>query len=144
MRVNVIILTCTLSLTEPAAAQLGTPYAPPDPGSPPVYGMRGPIGSDDGLDALERSALHGDRNAVALLAVLLQDAPEMEGSLVRSALHFRVAIAAGCSDVDILAAHAVGRLSPEQRAVYERDLPHWVPATEMAPDPRLKGPCLRW
>ncbi len=104
-----------------------------------------PSGANEySLVVLERAAFLGQREASALLAVMLQDATEGENNLVRSALHFQVAIAAGCSDVDILAAHAVERLSPQQRAAYERDLPHWVAATGAAPDLRLKGPCLRW
>lgn len=108
-----------------------------------IAGGLNPSGADEySLVVLERAAFLGQREASALLAVMLQDAGDVENSLVKSALHFQVAIAAGCSDLDILAARAVERLSAEQRAEYERDLPLWASAT--APDPGLKAPCLRW
>ena len=124
-------------------------------GSASGQDWRGPMGTIAGgfnpsganeysLVVLERAAFLGQREASALLAVMLQDAADVENSLVKSALHFQVAIAAGCSDLDILAAHAVERLSGEQRAAYEQELPHWVSATPTGPDPRLKAPCLRW
>ena len=110
-----------------------------------IAGGFNPSGANEySLVVLERAAFLGQREASALLAVMLQDAADVDDNLVRSALHFQVAIASGCSDLDILAAHAIERLSPEQRAAYERDLPHWVPRTEIEPDPRLKGPCLQW
>ena len=124
-------------------------------GSASGQDWQGPMGTNAGgfnpsganeysLVVLERAAFLGQREASAQLAVMLQDAGDVENSLVKSALHFQVAVAAGCSDLDILAAHAVARLSPEQRADYERDLPHWTPATAARLDPRLTGPCLRW
>jgi hypothetical protein len=110
-----------------------------------ISGGFNPSGANEySLAVLERAAFLGQREASALLAVMLQDAADVENSLVKSAVHFQVAIAAGCSDLDILAAHAVERLSGEQRAAYERELPHWAPATAAGPDPRLKGPCLHW
>lgn len=124
-------------------------------GSASGQDWRGPMGtfaggfhpsgaSEYSLAVLERAASLGQREASAQLAVMLQDAADVENNLVKSALHFQVAIAAGCSDLDILAAHAVARLSGKQRAAYERDLPLWAPATAAGPDPRLKGPCLHW
>jgi hypothetical protein len=101
------------------------------------YGIRGP-----GLEVMKTPAF-GTREASAQLAVMLQDATDVENHLVTSALHFQVAIASGCSDLDIIAAQAVSRLSPEELALYQQDLPHWLPATGSAPD-RLRGPCLNW
>jgi len=139
MRVSMLLLGSLSLFIGSANAQDW--YAPPGANA----GGFAPSGASEySLAVLERVAFLGQREASALLAVMLQEATEGENNLVRSALHFHVAIAAGCSDVDILAAHAVDRLSPEQRAAYERDLPHWAPATAVTPDPRLKGPCLRW
>jgi len=139
MRVSMLLLGYLSLFTVMASAQDW--HAPAGPNA----GGFAPSGANEySLTVLEKAAFLGQREASALLAVMLQDAAEGKNNLVRSALHFQVAIASGCSDVDILAAHAVERLSPEQRAAYERDLPHWVPATEAPPDPRLRGPCLRW
>lgn len=76
--------------------------------------------------------------------VQLQDRQDTGDSLVRSAIHFQVAIAAGCSDLEGLAAGAVARLSPEERASYETILPFWIPARGTLPDMPNKGPCLSW
>lgn len=139
MRVSMLLLGC-LSLFIGSAS--GQDW--PEPMGTIAGGFNPSAVNEYSLVVLERAAFLGQREASALLAVMLQDAADVEDSLVRSALHFQVAIAAGCSDVDILAARAVERLSPEQRANYERDLPHWAPTTAAGPDPRLKGPCLRW
>lgn len=139
MRVSMLLLGCLSLFIGSASGQdwrgpMGT-----------IAGGWNPSGANEySLAVLEKAAFLGQREASALLAVMLQDAVDVENSLVQSALHFQVAVAAGCSDLDILAAHAVERLSGEQRAAYERDLPRWAPATAPGPDPRLKGPCLRW
>ena len=144
MRVRLLILLSTLSMAQPAAAQFYSFEGPPTLGMPQAGGIKVPIGSAEGLDYLETSALLGDRNASALLAVLLQDMPQTAGNLVKSALHFQLAVAAGCSDLEILAARAVARLSSEQRAAYDAALPRWVPATDTTAKASLKGPCLSW
>lgn len=141
MRVNVLILTCILSLTESAVAQVELPSALV---GPHVGNIDVPIGSERGLDQLEKAALLGERRASALLAVLLQEASHIEGSLIRSAIHFQVAIAAGCSDLRAPAAMAVARLSPDERQTYDLALPFWLPAIADQPDARSKGPCLSW
>lgn len=89
MRINLLILTCILLMTIPAAAQFYEPDTPFDLGSPPLNGVTVPIGSDAGLASLEQAVVMGDRRASALLAVLLQDSPDVENSLVRSAIYFR-------------------------------------------------------
>jgi hypothetical protein len=144
MRVSMLLLFCLLLCVGATSGQErpGPTWSGP---MGTIAGGHNPSGANEySLVVLERAAFLGQREASALLAVLLQDAGDVENNLVKSALHFQVALAAGCSDVGILAAHAVDRLSPEQRADYERQLPHWVPATGARPDPRLKGPCLTW
>jgi hypothetical protein len=144
MRVSVFFLVVTLSMSAPATAQSSRLEAPFALGLPHAGDINVPIGTVDGLEYLERSALSGERSASALLAVLLQDTPEVEGSLVKSALHFQLAIAAGCNDLEALAQVALGRLSPEERAEYDRALPRWVPAGETATQTGMRGRCLSW
>ena len=144
MRVSLLILICVLSAARPASAQSGLWQGPHDPGHSPMGMVRIPGGSPDGLKALESAALAGDRRASALLAVLLQDMPAVEGGLVKSALHFQVAIAAGCADLDALSARAVARLSPAQSRAYQQALPRWVPAGGSVVPAALRGRCLSW
>lgn len=98
---------------------------------------------DTGLGYLARAGQLGDRRASAMLGVLLQDLPEVEHSLVKSALHFQVAIARGCDDVGEDAAHALARLSPEERASYEYNLPATLVLSELdaAGRSQAKGHC---
>ena len=77
---------------------------------------------DTGLGYLARAAQLGQRSASAMLAVLLQEMPEVEHHLVKSAFHFQVAIARGCTDLKEEAAMAMARLSPEERKLYDRSL----------------------
>ena len=144
MRINLLILTYILLMTIPAAAQFYEPDTPFGLGSPPFDGLTVPIGSDAGLASLERAIAMGDRRASALLAVLLQDSPDVENSLVRSAIYFQVAIVAGCSDLEVLTATAVARLSPDELASYQTILPFWIPASGTQLEPPHKGPCLSW
>lgn len=140
MRVNLLILSCMLSISTPAAAQyLGGPAR----GDPRVD-VLAPIGSAEVLAWLEQSALMGDRHASAVLAMLLQDTPDIEGHLVKSALHLQVAIAAGCKDLDVLAERAVARLSHEDRLTYEQALPYWLPAPAPVTSSHIKDHCLSW
>jgi hypothetical protein len=105
-----------------------------------ISGGFNPSGANEySLAVLERAAFLGQREASALLAV--QDAADVENSLVKSALHFQVAIAAGCSDLDILAAHAVERLSGLRAgaaALGPRD-GGWPRPTPQGPLPALVG-----
>ena len=99
---------------------------------------------DTGLMHLARAGQLGHRGASAFLGVLLQEIPEVEDHLVKSALNLQVAIARGCDDLDKTTARAVARLSPEERALYERSLPVTlamgeVDAVEIAQE---AGPCL--
>lgn len=144
MRVSMLLLFCLSLCIGPTGAQ---EWSGPEWSGPmgTIAGGHNPSGANEySLAVLERAAFLGQREASALLAVMLQDAGDVENNLVKSALHFQVAIAAGCSDVGILAAHAVERLSPEQRADYASQLPQWVPPTPTQPAPRSKGRCLRW
>lgn len=140
MRVNLLILSCMLSMPTPATAQFRDGPAPGDP----RVDLLAPIGSPEGLAWLEQSALMGDRNASAMLAMLLQDTPDIEGHLVKSALHLQVAIAAGCKDLEALAERAVARLSREDRRTYEQALPHWLPAPATVTRAPIQGHCLSW
>lgn len=144
MRVSLIVFSCILLMTDPIAAQFGR-FDPQDAlGQLQAGDINVPIGSADGLEYLERPALAGDRSASASLAVLLQDTPEVEGSLVKSALHFRLAIAAGCTDLEALAQRALGRLSPDERAEYDRALPRWIPSSAAVAQAGTRGRCLSW
>ena len=57
-----------------------------------------------------------------MVGVLLQDLPEVDQSLVKSAINFQLAIARGCDDLDDEAAQAIARLSPEERRTYDYNL----------------------
>jgi TPR repeat protein len=99
---------------------------------------------DTGLGHLALAGQLGHRGASAFLGVLLQEIPEVEDHLVKSALNLQVAIARGCDDLDKTMARAVARLSPEERALYERSLPvslamGKVDTVEIAQE---AGPCL--
>lgn len=142
MRVSLLVVSSALLMIHPAAAQSGR-FGTRDVLAPlPADSHAAPIGSDAGLAHLERSALAGDRRASALLALLLQERPDMAGSLVRSALHLQVAIAAGCSDLDAIADDVVARLSPVDRAAYDQALPHWVGVDGAPVALAAKGRCL--
>jgi uncharacterized protein len=99
---------------------------------------------DTSLKYLARAGELGQRRASALLANMLQEIPEVEDHLLKSAIHFQIAIAAGCDDLDAHAAQAVARLSPEERASYEYNLAIWVPPAEPgAHEPSVsQGHCL--
>ena len=144
MRISLLILVCILSATRPSLAQYDTARTPPDPRRPAIGLVGIPLGSAEGLHQLESAALRGDRRASALLAVLLQDMSDIEGGLVKSALHFQVAIDAGCSDLQALSIQAVARLTPAQRADYDAALPHWVPDPGGHAVAGMKGRCLSW
>ncbi|MCS6758567.1 MAG: hypothetical protein MO852_05625 [Candidatus Devosia euplotis] len=46
-----------------------------------------------------------------MLEIVVQEIPEIDQHLIKSALHFQVAIDRGCDDLDTAAAQAVARLS---------------------------------
>jgi TPR repeat protein len=99
---------------------------------------------DTGLAYLARAAQLGQRSASAMLAVLLQEIPEVEHHLVKSAFHFQIAIDRGCNDLDDEAAQAMARLSPDDRALYDRSFLPNLAITEPGPAGRQvqDGPCL--
>ena len=142
MRISLLILSCTLSMMDPCAAQVARLDQPPVAAGSTVGSNLLPIGSPEGLHQLERAAWSGDRRASALLAVLLQDSPDLDGNLVKSALHFQAAVAAGCIDVNALAERALARLSPGDRRAYDQALPYWRPSAE--PSAQSRGRCLSW
>lgn len=88
---------------------------------------------DLGLQFLVWSAQLGNRRASALLAVVLQDMPEVEHNLVKSAIHFQIAIARGCDDLTKAAERAVDRLSFEELRDYKYNLPGSIPMIEREP-----------
>lgn len=144
MRVSLLILGCSLAMAGPASGQLDGLHEPYALGGLRSGSMDVPIGSDGGIEQLEKAALLGDRKASALLAIMLQERPEMAGGLLKSAIHFQVAIASGCSDLGALAARALERLSPDERTSFDLVLPHWVPAVGTQTNARSEGPCLSW
>jgi hypothetical protein len=144
MRASLLALSCMSLMLEPATGQVTNPGAMPGPGGFQANKLNLPVTSEGGIEQLERSALLGDRRASALLAVLLQENARVADGLVKSAIHFQVAIAAGCTDLDGLAARTVERLSPEQRVSYEEALPRWVPTPPVDMPPAVKGRCLGW
>lgn len=98
-----------------------------------LQGQHEPADIDLGLQFLSWSAQLGNRRASAMLGLLLQEIPEVDYHLVKSAAHFEVAIAEGCDDLGEEAAKAVARLSAEDLALYERSLPDAFPSLERDP-----------
>ena len=144
MRVSLLVLFCLLSMARPPLAQTAFVDRPVALGVSDGSDSTAPIGSPQGLARLEQAALQGDRHASALLAVLLQDSPEVPGGLVKSALHFQVAMFAGCTDLQILAERAVARLLPDDRASYDAALPHWLPGEAVVSHTIMRARCLSW
>lgn len=99
---------------------------------------------DIGLDYLSNAARRGQPSASAMLGVLLQEIPEVEDNLVKSAFHFQMAVKQGCNDVDDEAAAAMARLSPEERKLYERSFPANLAITKVRSTGGVvyQGPCL--
>lgn len=99
---------------------------------------------DTGLGHLALAGQLGHRGASAFLGVLLQEIPEVEHHLVKSALNLQVAIARGCSDLDQTAAQVIARLSPKERALYEQSLSANLVMGEMNAKgtAQEKAPCL--
>lgn len=100
---------------------------------------------DTGLGYLAHATYLGNRRAPAMIGVLLQELPEVEQNLVKSALNFQVAIARGCDDVHDEAVQAIARLSAEQRETYEYNLPGNLVMTEQNASVHYddKAHCLR-
>lgn len=87
-----------------------------------LTGKHEPADIDLGLQFLSWSAQLGNRRASAMLAIVLQEIPEVEHHLVKSAAQFQVAMARGCDDLDKEAALAMSLLSPQERALYDRSM----------------------
>lgn len=102
-----------------------------------------PIDVDLGLQFLAWAAQSGHRGASAMLAIVIQEIPEIDQYLIKSALHFQVAIDRGCDDLDKAAAQAVSRLSSDERALYEHNLPATLAQGRRdAAGMQAKGHCL--
>lgn len=67
-----------------------------------------------------------------MLATLLQEIPEVEHNLVKSAIHYQIAIARGCDDLGKPAARAIARLSPQELAMYKYSVTDSIAAVERA------------
>lgn len=124
------------------AAELNEPYALYVLGSMYVEGVYVDHDLDSGVYYLAQAAYFGQRRAMALLGIVIQGKSNDPNRLVKSAFHFRRALASGCSDVGALTAEAVGRLSPEEVEALEYNLVAWQP--DMAPHELdlAPGPCL--
>ena len=97
-----------------------------------MEGKYEPADIDLGLQFLVWAAQLGHRRASAVLATVLQEIPEVEHNLVKSAIHYQIAIARGCDDLGKPAARAIARLSPQELAMYEYNVTDSIPAVERA------------
>jgi hypothetical protein len=97
---------------------------------------------DLAMDYLARAAQLGQRQASALLGVVLEDFPEDPQHRLKSAFHYQAAVLAGCEDVREAAARAVARLSPDERAALDYNLALWLPKTDPRDPQPVKGQCL--
>ena len=93
------------------AAELNEPYALYVLGSMYVEGVYVDHDLDSGVYYVAQAAYFGQRRAMALLGIVIQGKSNDPDRLVKSAFHFRRAIAAGCNDVD----HLLAQLTPARR-----------------------------
>jgi TPR repeat protein len=124
------------------AASLNEPYALYVLGGMYLEGRYVAPDEDLGFHYLAQAAFFGQRRAMAILGILIAERATDPNRLVKSAFHFRRALAAGCTDLDQLATDAIDRLSSEEVEMLEFNLADW--AADMAPhDMDLPaGPCL--
>ena len=98
---------------------------------------------DTGMQYLLRAAQLGQRQASAMLGILFEELPEDPDYRLKSAYHYQVAVAAGCTDMTELAAQAKARLSAEELDALEYNLVHWRrPATDPRDPQPTPGQCL--
>lgn len=97
---------------------------------------------DTPLGLLARAAELGNRQASATLGYILEDLPEVEDSVFKSAFHYQAALLAGCSDIDGAAARALARLSAKERKSLDYNLAIWLPETDPRDPQPMPGPCL--
>ena len=124
------------------AAELNEPYALYVLGGMYLEGVYVTADLDSSLYYLSRAASLGQRRAMALLGIVIQEKPGDPNRLVKSAFHFRRALAAGCSDVADLTAQAVERLSPDEVEMLEYNLVAWQPDLQPHEMELPPGPCL--
>jgi hypothetical protein len=97
---------------------------------------------DTAMGYLLRAAQLGQRQASAMLGFILEDFPEDPDHRLKSAFHFQVAVAAGCTDVKESAAQAVARLSVEELKALEYNLSFWQPEIDPRDPQPVPGQCL--
>lgn len=124
------------------AAELDEPYALYALGGMYLEGAHVTPDLDSSLHYLSRAAYLGQRRAMTLLGIVIQEKPGDPDRLVKSAFHFRRALAAGCNDIDELAAQAVERLSPDEVEMLEYNLVAWQPDMQPHEMDLAPGPCL--
>lgn len=98
---------------------------------------------DAAMQYLLRAAALGQRQASAMLGVVFEELPEDPDCRMKAAYHYAVAAAAGCTDVNDLAARARAVLSKGELAALEYHLGR-RPQSEIDPrDPQpAQGQCL--
>jgi len=124
------------------AAEFNEPYALYVLGSMYLEGNHVDYDFNSGVYYLSQAAFFGHRGAMALLGIVIQDKPNDPNRLVKSAFHFRRAVASGCTDVGELLTEAVERLSPEEREYLEESLVAWQPDMQPYEMDQEPGPCL--
>lgn len=97
---------------------------------------------DTAMDYYLRAAQLGQRQASAMLGVILEDFPEDPDHRLKSAFHYQVAVAAGCVDVRKSAAHAVARLSADELKALEYNLSLYQPEIDPRDPQPVPGRCL--
>lgn len=97
---------------------------------------------DTAMRDLLRAAQLGQRQASAMLGVLFEDLPGDPDHRLKSAFHFQIAVAAGCTDMKEAAAEAVARLSAEELAALDYNLALWQPEIDPRDPQPVPGQCL--
>lgn len=97
---------------------------------------------DTAMGYLSRAAQLGQRQASAMLGVILEDFPEDPDNQLKSAFHYQMAVAAGCTDVKKAAAQAVARLSADELEALEYNLSLWQPDIDPRDPQPVPGQCL--
>nr|WP_295883363.1 tetratricopeptide repeat protein [uncultured Devosia sp.] len=98
---------------------------------------------DTAMQYLLRAARLGQRQASAMLGVVFEELPEDPDYRLKSAYHYAVAVAAGCTDMREPAAQARARLSAEELEALEYNLVHrQQPETDPRDPQPVPGQCL--
>lgn len=99
---------------------------------------------DPALGYFVDAALLGHRGAMAILANILDDLPEVDQHRIKAAFQYQTAIIAGCTDLAEASQAAMARLTASEAAGIQDQLDYWLPHLMPAIESRNEppGPCL--